>query len=119
MARADVIIEDGKPVSEDNLVLFDTQTNKQEDVLDNIILIDLQRPFFEEGKLVYEDPTILEKRDYCKEQMSKIPEEIRRLIKPEKYCVGGTEEYVRDKFGLIKRYNDRHVCKKEDDEDEC
>lgn len=118
LAKADVIVEDGKKIDENNLIIFNPQNGEKQDTINDFDLVELQKPVFVDGELVYEDPTLLEKRDYCEQQMKKIPEEIRREYNPEQYKVSGTEEYVEEKFGLIKRIKDRYTNRKGRDKDE-
>ena len=71
--------------------------------LTNITVKELQVPIFKEGKLVYDDPDIITKRNYCNEQMKKLYPEVRRSINPHIYYVDGTEEYVDFKYNLIEK----------------
>ena len=70
---------------------------------ENITVKELQVPIFKEGKLVYDDPDIITKRNYCNEQMKKLYPEVRRSINPHIYYVDGTEEYVDFKYNLIEK----------------
>ena len=85
------------------------------DLLDNLTSQDLYRvsvnvlglteyvSSFEGGELVYDDPTIDEKRKYCNEQMATIYEEVKRTKMPHEYYVDGTEDYVNMKYDLINK----------------
>lgn len=61
----------------------------------------LQIPIFEDGKLVYEDPEIDIKREYCTLQMETLYPEVKRTLNPHLYHVSGTEEYVAFKNDMI------------------
>ena len=69
--------------------------------IDNYILVKLQKPIFLNGELVYKDPTIFEKKEYCNEQMKALYPEVKRTLNPHKYYVDGTEEYANLKNQMI------------------
>ena len=64
-------------------------------------LKELQQTIFKNGKLVYNDPTIEEKREYCDKEMAKIYPEVKRTRMPHEYYVDGTKEYVDFKNNII------------------
>ncbi len=102
-AICDVMTEVGKPVKKDNLLIINPADNMKNKVINNFNLVELQRPIFKNGKLVYDDPTIEEKGKYCKDQMATIYEEVKRTKMPHEYYVDGTEEYVGMKNDLINK----------------
>lgn len=100
-ALADVIsISDGD-VNKNELVLYSTTNFLDSKTIGDFELVELQKPIFVNGELVYSDPNIFEKRAYCEEQMSKIYPETKRLEMPQTYHVSGTEEFKNLKEGLI------------------
>ncbi len=67
--------------------LFDpTFTWKRQTVTD-YVAVELLKPVFISGHLVYEAPSILEMRDYCQNQVSTLWEEVRRFENPHRYYV--------------------------------
>ena len=72
-------------------------------VIENFDLVELQKPIFVNGKLVYDDPDILEKQKYCDEQMKTIYPEVKRTCNPHEYYVDGTLEYVEFKKDMINK----------------
>ena len=70
-------------------------------VITDFELKELQKPIFINGELVYEDPSIEEKKKYCNEQMKTIYPEIKRCENPHKYYVDGTVKYVSFKNKMI------------------
>ena len=64
-------------------------------------LVELQKPIFVNGQLVYDDPQIQQKQKYCNNQMKTIYPEVKRTKNPHEYYVNGTEEYVNFKNDLI------------------
>lgn len=99
--------------------ICDVMCNQEEELKDNdlviVSLIDfmkstkvsdytirpLQETIFKDGKLVYEEPSLYEKRDYCMREMATIYPEVKRELNPHLYYVDGTEEYATFKKGMI------------------
>lgn len=106
-ALADVMTEEGKPVDTNNLLLISPQDRLNSSVIDNFHLEELQKEIFKDGELVYKDPTLLEKKAYCKQQMEKLYPEVRREKNPHEYRVSGTKEYVDTKENIIKEVKDK------------
>lgn len=75
------------------------ETCKKE--IENYNVRELQTRIFEAGKLVYENPTVLEKREYCNKEMDTLYEEIRRFEYPAEYYVDLSEEVLACKKRLI------------------
>ena len=100
-ALADVMSLYDKKIDIDNLIIVSTADRVKESELKDVKLVELQKKIFEGGKLVYDDPDILEKQRYCDEEMNKLYPEVRRCINPHEYYVDGTKEYVDFKYDLI------------------
>lgn len=100
-ALADIISIPGQAISKDNLIIIDTVNFSNSKKIGNFELVELQKPIFIDGKLVYEDPTITQKQLYCEEQMQRIYPETKRLEMPQIYHVAGTEEYIDLKNSLM------------------
>lgn len=101
-AIADIITRVGERVSRDNLLIVSPVDDLKSTVIDNFNLVELQKPIFVHGKLVYEDPDIREKKAYCERKMATIYEEVKRFLMPDEYYVSGTKEYVDFKRELIR-----------------
>ena len=69
--------------------------------LNNFDLVELQKPIFVNGELVYDDPSIREKQAYCNKEMGTLYPEVKRTTMPHEYYVDGTEEYVNFKNKVI------------------
>ena len=102
-AIADVITLYNKKIDIDDLVIVCPTDKLKSKRIDNIKLVELQVPIFINGELVYDDPDINTKRDYCNEQMNLLYPEVRRSINPHEYYVDGTKEYVDFKYDLIEK----------------
>lgn len=102
-AIADIMCRQDEDITnKDTLEIADPTNYLKSTVISNFRLETLQKTIFENGKLVYEDPDILEKKKYCDEQMNTIYPEIKRIENPHKYYVDGTIEYVKFKNKMIK-----------------
>ena len=102
-ALADIMVRHGESVKGDKLIIVDPINILKQSEITNYNLVPLQKQIFKDGNLVYDDPTILEKRDYCEEQMNTIYPEVKREMNPHTYYVDGTLEYVEFKNDMIKK----------------
>jgi nicotinate phosphoribosyltransferase len=96
MTRLDEDIIDKK-----ELEIVDPTNYLKSTVISNFRLEELQKTIFENGELVYEDPELLEKKEYCNKQMATIYPEVKRIENPHKYYVDGTVAYVEFKNKMI------------------
>lgn len=64
----------------------------------------LQIPVFLEGKCVYESPDVTEIREYCKEQVDTLWDEVKRFSNPHEYYVDLSQELWFVKQELIQRF---------------
>ena len=105
MAEADVMtlfeeeVDSRKPYH-----LFDPNFPWKSKVIENYTAIPLLIPIFENGKLVYELPTLKEIRAYAKEEHMKLWPEVLRLEKPHEYYVDLSQKLWDLKQELIKKY---------------
>lgn len=108
-ALADIMVRHDESVKGDKLIIVDPVNNLKQSEISNYTLVPLQKQIFKDGVLVYDDPTILEKRDYCEAQMSTIYPEVKREMNPHTYYVDGTQEYVEFKNNMIKSLRNREL----------
>lgn len=101
-ALADIMCRQDEDITnESELEIVDPTNYLKSSVISNFRLEELQKPIFENGELVYEDPEILEKKEYCNKQMQTIYPEVKRIENPHKYFVDGTVSYVQFKNKMI------------------
>ncbi len=101
-AIADIMCRLDEDITKENeLEIVDPTNYLKSTVISNFRLQELQQTIFENGELVYNDPEILDKKDYCDKQMDKIYPEIKRIENPHKYYVDGTVNYVAFKNKMI------------------
>ena len=86
-ALADVIMLKNEKEPEGEYEIFDQYNTWKRKKLHNYYVKELQEKIFENGKLVYKQPTIKEIVKYTKEQLGTIWEEIKRLENPQRYYV--------------------------------
>ena len=105
MAIADVItlagevIDDTKPYT----IFHPEQTYKKKSLTD-FTAKKLQVPVFLSGKCVYEKPSLNEIKEYCKQQLALIWEEVKRFENPHEYYVDLSKPLWDVKNELLSKY---------------
>ena len=102
-ALADIMAGKNEKLNKNNLTIVSVTDYLKRKTIEDFELVELQKPIFIGGKLVYDDPEIMKKRNYCNEQMNSLYPEIKRTSMPHEYYIDGTEEYVNFKNDLIMR----------------
>ena len=102
-ALADVLCEKDEVLNEEIMTITSLTDFSKYTTIDNYTLVPLQQQIFAKGKLVYQEPTLAEKRTYCEEQMNKLYPEIRRITNPHVYYVDGSERYIALKKNMIEK----------------
>lgn len=88
MAMADLIcLHDEIIDSSQPLEIFDPEAIWKRKILADFTMVELQKPIFLNGELVYELPSIGEIRAYCQEQLATLWDEIKRMENPQGYYV--------------------------------
>ena len=101
-ALADIMCRQDEDITnETELEIVDPTNYLKSTVISNFILKELQTPIFVNGELVYDDPELAEKKEYCEKQMKTIYPEVKRIENPHKYFVDGTVNYVKFKNKMI------------------
>ena len=100
-AIADIMTRQSEDINQDELLIVSPIDILKRTTINNFELVKLQQPIFIKGKLVYEDPSIIAKREYCNKQMATMYPEVKRIMNPHVYYVDGTEDYVKFKNEMI------------------
>ncbi len=100
-ALADVMTRRDEKLNRDKLTIVSVTDYLKRTTIEDFELVELQKPIFVRGELVYDDPEIADKRKYCDEQMGKLYPEVKRTKMPHEYYVDGTEDYVNFKNDTI------------------
>ena len=103
-ALADVMCNYDQELNKRKLTIVSLNDFIKSTTIEDFELVPLQKKIFEGGRLVYEDPSLLEKKKYLEEQMNKIYPEVKRLLNPHGYYVDGSEEYAQFKNEMIKSH---------------
>ena len=92
----DEFIDDAKPYE-----IFDPEHIWKRKTLTNFRAVPLQVCLFKDGECVYESPDIADIRQYCKEQMDTIWDEVLRFENPHKYYVDLSQKLWDEKQRLL------------------
>lgn len=103
-ALADVMCNYDEELNERELTIVSLNDFIKSTTIEDFELVPLQKKIFDGGELVYEDPSLLEKKEYLESQMNKIYPEVKRLLNPHGYYVDGSAEYANFKNEMIRRY---------------
>ena len=101
LTLADEEIDDSK-----SYTIFDEVHTWKKKKLTNFYAKKLQVPVFINGKCVYELPQVEEIRNYCKEQLDTIWEEVKRFSNPHTYYVDLSEKLWKMKQELVLKYSE-------------
>ena len=100
-ALGDVITAYDEIIPNDKYTLEHPLENHKKITLTNYNVRELQVPIYENGKLVYDVPTIEETKKYCEEEFKTLYEEIKRTTNPHEYYVDLSIELLEIKNKLI------------------
>lgn len=103
-ALGDVIALADEIIPEDKYTLIDPVDNWKTKDLQNYTVKELQVPIFKNGKLVYNNPTLKEKQEYCHEQFKTLYPEVTRVTKPHGYYVDLSIKLLNLKKELIEMH---------------
>ncbi len=106
--KADLISLVGEEYSEENsLLLFDPISTWKKTFLKpgTYTIREILMPIFKNGQCVYESPSVMEIREYCKEELDTLWDETRRLVNPHDVYVDLSKELWTMKNQLLDTYN--------------
>ena len=93
---ADEIVDETKPYE-----LFDPDYTWKRKTIENYTAKPLLVPIFENGKCVYESPSLQEIQKYCLEQIDTLWDEVLRFENPHNYYVDLSQKLWDEKHRLI------------------
>lgn len=111
-ALGDVIALNDEKISEESYTLICPNDINKTKTITNYNVRELQVPIFLDGMLVYDEPTINERKEYCKNDFTTFYPEIKRLENPHEYYVDLSEKLLNLKQGLIAKYKGKIKIKK-------
>ncbi len=100
-AIADIMTRKGEKIENENLIIVSPQDIMKRKMINDFDLIELQKPIFVDGKLVYDDPDIMTKKAYCNQEMARLYKEVKDEINPYIYPVSAVEDYVNFKNDMV------------------
>lgn len=103
-ALGDVIALYDEIINLDEYTLIHPVENWKTTTLTNYTVKELQVPIYEDGKLVYEVPTVHEAKEYCQKEFETLYPEVTRLSNPHEYYVDLSLKLLNLKKELIQRY---------------
>ncbi|SHH52059.1 nicotinate phosphoribosyltransferase [Clostridium collagenovorans DSM 3089] len=101
IALGDEIVDENK-----SLTIFNPVYTWKRKKLHRFYVKPLLSPIFVKGELVYENPSTLEIRDYCKEQLATLWPEVRRLENPHTYYVDLSKKLWNLKESMLTEFAD-------------
>ena len=88
MATADLVVLNDEVIDETKpLTIFDPNATWKQTTLENFRAESLLQPIFENGKLVYDQPSLLDVQAYCRAQLETMWPEVLRFENPHEYYV--------------------------------
>ena len=100
-ALGDVLALYEENIPKDEFTLIDPLNENNTLTIKNYRVRELQETIFENGELVYQDPTIKEKQAYCEKEMATLYPEVKRSDNPHGYYVDLTRKLLELKKELI------------------
>lgn len=102
-AVADVMCQRDEILPEDQLEIVSLKDYYKSTIISNFVAIELQKPIFIDGQLVYQEPSFQDKKAHCQAQMDLLFPEVKRVFNPHEYYVDGTVSYVKLKQEMIRK----------------
>ncbi len=108
-ALADVIALHDEVLPKDEFELVDPYNEANRKTVKDYSIRNLQVPIFENGKLVYQEPTIYEKKEYCAKEIETLYPEVLREENPHQYYVDLTRKLLLLKKEMVRRAKNQKV----------
>ena len=103
-ALGDVIALHNERISKSEYTLVCPTDEWKKTTISNYELRELQVPIYLNGVQVYQNPSVQERREYCKEEFKRLYPEIKRLDTPHEYYVDLSIKLLNLKKELITKY---------------
>ncbi len=111
-AIGDVIAFDSEVIPKDKYTLVSDKDVSKKKEIDNYNVRCLQELIFKDGNLVYDAPTLDEKKEYFKKEIATMYPEVMRSLNPHKYIVDLSDEVRSVKNNLIEEVRGRQYTLK-------
>ena len=100
-ALGDVIALDYEEINKKNYTLVKETEPWRKTEISNYVVKELQVPIFIDGEQVYEQKSVLERREFLNKQMETLYPEVRRITNPHGYYVDLSDELRELKYRMI------------------
>ena len=107
-ALGDVIALYDEVIDKNEYTLIDPIQNEKFKTIRNYEIRELQVPIFLGGKLVYNQPSIMERQAYCDSEFKTLYPEVTRLLNPHSYYVDLSEKLLELKKQMIVEARDNY-----------
>ncbi len=97
-------VHDEKVDDGQDLTIFDPEATWKTKTVYNFTAKELQVPIFQNGKLVYDCPTLEQIRAYCAAQVDTLWDEVKRFDNPHTYYVDLSQKLWDIKYNLLKNH---------------
>lgn len=111
-ALGDVIALHDEIIDKNEYTLIDPVHNEKTKTIRNYEVRELQVPIFLNGKLVYEQPSIMERQTYCNKEFQTLYPEITRLLNPHGYYVDLSENLLNVKKQMVLELSSKDYTRK-------
>ena len=99
MTLHDEVIDNSEPIE-----IFDPEHTWKRKTVTDFYVRPLLKPIFEKGKCVYETPSLDVLQEYCKLEIEKLWEEVKRFENPHEYYVDLSKELWKMKYELLEKF---------------
>lgn len=96
----DEVVEDDKPYE-----IFDPNNTWKRKIVTDFEAKELQVQIFSKGECVYKSPSLEEIKDYCKESVDKIWDEVKRFENPHQYYVDMSQKLWDIRYKLLSEHS--------------
>ncbi|MBQ9938977.1 MAG: nicotinate phosphoribosyltransferase [Oscillospiraceae bacterium] len=100
-----VCLYDEAPDTSKPVTIYDPVATWKRKELDNVYAECMLIPIFEKGECVYDSPALSEIKDYCKQQVDRLWEEVKRFEHPHRYYVDLSDKLWEIKRDLLSNLN--------------
>jgi len=105
-ALADLLCVYDETINEnEDLEIFDPNFTWKRKTITNFYVKELQQPIFVNGELVYKQPTIEEIREYHKQEIETLWDEVKRFENPHEYYVDLSQKLWNIKNNLLSQFS--------------
>ncbi len=104
MAIADVLTLPDEKIEGESYEIFDSNNTWKRKKVTNFTAKELMVQLFSGGKCVYQSPSLDEIRSYCKKEIDKIWDEVKRFENPHEYYVDMSQELWDIRYKLLSQH---------------